>query len=110
MSDQKDYLQEELQRLANVNARTRRAAEVGTVRRARSIEGVSRYYSEAERMNAERIERNKPKDILEILAENPRLNAEDNGRHQRSEYEQNQQRWVAEQQAERERLLGTQVK
>jgi hypothetical protein len=103
-------LNDHLQMSADNSARVRRAADKGTVRHARNIEGVSRYYSEAERMNAERIERNKPKDILEILAENPRLNAEDHGRHQRSEYEQNQQRWVAELQAERERLLGTEDK
>jgi hypothetical protein len=68
MSDQKDYLQEELQRLATVNARTRRAAEVGTVRHARNIEGVSRYYSEGERRLQERIEKEQPKDVLGEIA------------------------------------------
>jgi len=56
-------LNDHLQMLADNSARVRRAADKGTVRHARNIEGVSRYYSEAERMNAERIERNKPKDI-----------------------------------------------
>jgi hypothetical protein len=33
-----------------------------------------KYYSELERALAEQAERNKPKDILETLAENPKLN------------------------------------
>jgi hypothetical protein len=67
MSDDK-ILNDHLQMLANVSARTRRAAETGTVRHARQIEGVARYYSQAERMNAERIERNQPKDVLGEVA------------------------------------------
>jgi hypothetical protein len=59
-------------------------------------------------MNAD--PKRKPKDILEILAENPRFNADDPGRHQSAEHDANLQRWLNEQQAERERLLGDQVK
>jgi len=87
-----------------------RAAEVGTVRHASGSYGVSRYYSEAERLNAERIEREKPKDILEILAENPNLNATDNNRHQREENRRNYESWQIEQQMLKEREAGKQVK
>jgi hypothetical protein len=61
-------LNDHLQMLADNSARVRRAADKGTVRHARNIEGVSRYYSEAERMNAERIERNQPSDVLGEVA------------------------------------------
>jgi hypothetical protein len=38
------------------------------VRHARNVQGLSRYYSEAERYNAERIERQQPKDVLGEIA------------------------------------------
>jgi hypothetical protein len=110
MSDQKNYLQEELQRLADNANRVRRIPFAGTVRHGQSGYGVSRYYSEAERANAERVEREKPKDILEILAENPKLNATDNYRHQKEEYRQNQENWQIEKQMLAEREAGKLVK
>jgi hypothetical protein len=109
MSDEQ-VLQEHLQFLADVNARARRAADKGTVRHGTSGYGVSLYYSEAERYNAERIEREKPKDILEILAENPKLNATDNYRHQKEEYRQNHENWQIEKQMLAEREAGKLVK
>jgi hypothetical protein len=69
-----DELTQHLQFLADVNARVKRTGATGTIRHARNFQGVSRYYSEGERMNAERIEREQPKDITQILAENPKLN------------------------------------
>ena len=38
------------------------------MRHARNVQGLSRYYSEAERYNAERIERQQPKDVLGEIA------------------------------------------
>ena len=61
-------LNEHLQMLANNSARVRRAADKGTVRHARQIEGVSRYYSEGERRLQERIEKEQPKDVLGEIA------------------------------------------
>jgi hypothetical protein len=61
-------LNDHLQMLADNSARVRRAADKGTVRHARNVQGVSRYYSEGERANAERIERDKPKDVLGEVA------------------------------------------
>ena len=41
---------------------------MGTVQHARPIEGVSKYYSEGERMLQERIEKEQPKDVLGEIA------------------------------------------
>jgi hypothetical protein len=68
MSENRDYLAEHLQMLADTHIRAIRAGKVGTVQHARQIEGVSKYYSEAERRLQERIEKEQPKDVLGEIA------------------------------------------
>ena len=96
-----DELQQHLQFLADVNARVKRTGNTGTVRNAANSWGTSRYYSEAERMNAERIEREQPKDITQILAENPKLNYKVNYPEQ-EERERRSREMEAQMLAERE--------
>jgi len=104
--------QEYMQMLADNACRieTNGVIKTGTIRHTSGSYGVSKYYSEAERMNAERIERENPKDILEILAENPSLNATDNYRHQKEEYRRNHENWQIEKQMLAEREASKQVK
>ena len=106
---QEEVNREHLQNLANVRARVTRAATTGTIREATNFHGVSTYYSPAAEIAAKRIERDKPKDILEVLAENPRLNAENHSRHQDESDRAIREKYRIERQLEAERAAGAKL-
>jgi hypothetical protein len=106
MPEERDFNKEHLQMLANVRAKTTRAASVGTIREVSNLHGTSTYYSPAAKLAAERIEREKPKDILDVLAANPRLNATNNSRHQDEDTRARQESYRIERQLEAEKAAG----
>jgi hypothetical protein len=106
MSDERDLNREHLQMLADNRARVTRAAKTGTIREVTNIHGTSAYYSPAAELAAKRIERSKPKDILEVLAENPSLQAENHNRHQEESDRAIRESYRIERQLEAERAAG----
>ncbi len=111
MSEERDFYQEHLQMLADQRARTTRAASVGTIREATqgSSGQTGGYYSPAAEIAAKRIASSKPKDILEVLAETPRLNATNNSRHQDAATLALQESYRIERQLEAEKAAGAKL-
>jgi hypothetical protein len=91
-----------IQMLADNNARIKGTGKTGVVREARSFEGVQiGHYSYANECLARDTQNMADPGELSKMPQ-----AVDNGRHQKTEHDANLQRWLNEQQAERERLLG----
>jgi hypothetical protein len=68
----------------------------------------AKHYSFAEELAAKRIERSKPKDILEVLAD-PRLQAENHSRHQDAATSALQESWRIEKQLAAEKAAGAKL-
>jgi hypothetical protein len=109
MPEERDFYKEHMQQLANVRAKTTRAASVGTIRESTNFQGTSKYYSPAEELAAKRIERDKPKDILEVLAADSRLQAENHSRHQDAATIALQESWRIEKQLAAEKAAGAKL-
>jgi hypothetical protein len=95
--------------IADNAAKVRRAASTGTIREAKNFHGTSEYYSPGAELAAQRIERAKPKDILEVLAADPRLQAENHNRHQEESTRALQESYRIERQLEAERAAGAKL-
>jgi hypothetical protein len=109
MSDERDFNREHLQMLADNRARVTRAATKGTIRETTNLHGTSEYYSPGAELAAKRIEQAKPKDILEVLAENPSLNAENHSRHQDAATSALRESWRIEKQLAAEKAAGAKL-
>jgi hypothetical protein len=109
MSEERDFNKEHLQMLADNRARVTRAAKTGTIREATNLQGTSAYYSPAAELAAKRLERAKPKDILEVLAENPSLQAENHSRHQDAATDALRESWRIEKQLAAEKAAGAKL-
>jgi hypothetical protein len=95
--------------LADNRARVTRAAKTGTIREVSNIHGTSAYYSPASELAAKRIERDRPKDILEVLAADSRLQAENHSRHQDAATDALRESWRIEKQLAAEKAAGAKL-
>jgi hypothetical protein len=109
MSDERDFNREHLQMLADNRAKVTRAASVGTIREVTNMHGTSQYYSPAAEIAAKRIERDKPKDILEVLAADSRLQAENHARHQDAATNALRESWRIEKQLAAAKAAGAKL-